>query len=68
MITKIFDRNQILGWEKQMSNSSCDWGISWSLQQKTLVEGKLVRKLIPTISKDMDEQLKLAHKMVDVID
>ena len=24
--------------------------------------------LIPTISKDMDEQLKLAHKVVDVVD
>ena len=24
--------------------------------------------LIPTMSKDMDEQLKLAHKVVDVVD
>ena len=24
--------------------------------------------MIPTLSKDMDEQLKLAHKVVDVVD
>ena len=31
-------------------------------------EGNLTPVLIPTMSKDMDEQLKLAHKVVDVVD
>ena len=31
-------------------------------------EEKLTSVLIPTKSKDMDEQLKLAHKVVDVVD
>ena len=31
-------------------------------------EGDLTPVLIPTMSKEMDEQLKLAHKVVDVVD
>ena len=31
-------------------------------------EENLTPVLIPTLSKDMDEQLKLAHKVVDVVD
>ena len=31
-------------------------------------EENLTQVLIPTMSKDMDEQLKLAHKVVDVVD
>ena len=31
-------------------------------------KGILIPVLIPTMSKDMDEQLKLAHKVVDVVD
>ena len=31
-------------------------------------EGDLTPVLIPTMSIDMDEQLKLAHKVVDVVD
>ena len=31
-------------------------------------EGNLILVLIPTMSRDMDEQLKLAHKIVDVVD
>ena len=31
-------------------------------------EENLTRVLIPTLSRDMDEQLKLAHKVVDVVD
>ena len=31
-------------------------------------EEKLTPVLIPTMSKDMDEQFKLAHKVVDVVD
>ena len=31
-------------------------------------EEKLTPVLIPTMSKDMDEQLKLSHKVVDVVD
>ena len=31
-------------------------------------EGGLTPELIPTMSKDMDEQFKLAHKVVDVVD
>ena len=34
-----------------------------------LVERKTCNQcLIPTVSKDMDEQLKLVHKVVDVVD
>ena len=32
------------------------------------VEENLTPVLIPTMSKDLDEQLKLAHKVVDVVD
>ena len=40
----------------------------WSLQQKTLLQKKtpVTPAVIPILSKDMDEQLKLAHKVVDV--
>ena len=31
-------------------------------------EEKLTQVLIPTMSKDMDEQLKLAYKIIDVVD
>ena len=31
-------------------------------------EENLIPVLIPTMSKDMDEQLKLGHKVVDVVD
>ena len=31
-------------------------------------EKNLIPVLIPTRSRDMDEQLKLAHKVVDVVD
>ena len=31
-------------------------------------EENLTTLLIPTMSRDMDEQLKLAHKVVDVVD
>ena len=31
-------------------------------------EDNLTTVLIPTMSRDMDEQLKLAHKVVDVVD
>ena len=31
-------------------------------------EEKLIPVLIPTLSNDMDEQLKLAHEVVDVVD
>ena len=36
--TKIFDWHRTLQFERQISTHSCDCGISWSLQQKTLVE------------------------------
>ena len=32
------------------------------------IEERLTPVLIPTMSRDMDEQLKLAHKVVDVVD
>ena len=41
MTTTISDWQEVLQWEKQISTSSCDWGISWSLSQKTLVEKKI---------------------------
>ena len=39
------------------------------MQQETLLdEENLTPVLSPTMSRDMDEQLKLAHKVVDVVD
>ena len=38
------------------------------MQQSFAGEENLTPVLIPTISKDMDEQLKLAHKVVDTVD
>ena len=39
------------------------------MQQETSIERKkLTPVLIPTMSKDLDEQLTLAHKVVDVVD
>ena len=39
------------------------------MQQKNFPrEENLTPVLIPTMSRDMDEQLKLAHKVVDVVD
>ena len=38
------------------------------MQQEILLEESLTAVLIPTMFKDMDEQLKLAHKVVDVVD
>ena len=38
------------------------------MRQKTAREETLTPLLIPTMSKDMDEQFKLAHKVVDVVD
>ena len=36
--------------------------------EKFAREENLTPVLIPTMSRDMDEQLKLAHKVVDVVD
>ena len=39
------------------------------MQQKNFARDEtLIPVLIPTMSRDMDEQLKLAHKVVDVVD
>ena len=39
------------------------------MQQKTLLEGEnLTPVLVHTMSKDMGEQLKLAHKVIEVVD
>ena len=39
------------------------------MRQKILLERKnFTPVLIPTVSRGMDEQLKLAHKVVDVVD
>ena len=39
------------------------------MRQKNIArEENLTPVLIPTMSKDMDEQLKLAHKVVDAVD
>ena len=32
--------SKTLQWKRQISTSSCDWGISWSLQRKSFVERK----------------------------
>ena len=39
-----------------------------SAAEKILREENLTPVLIPTMSRDVDEQLKLAHKVVDVVD
>ena len=53
--TENFAGSKISQWQRQNSTNSCNWGISWFLQQ------------IPTLSEDMDEKLKLAYKVVDVV-
>ena len=65
MTTKSSHWSKISPWQRRILTILCDCGISWSMQQKTLLKGKI---LIPTMSKDKDEQLKLAHKIVDVVD
>ena len=52
------DFNQFLRLRNQLVNAAGNFAREESL---TLV-------LIPTMSKDMDEQLNLAHKVVDVVD
>ena len=37
-------------------------------EENFAIEKNLTTVLIPTMSKDMDEQLKLAHKVVDAVD
>ena len=67
MKTKIFDKFQILQRQSQNSTNS---------SENTLViaakncsgERSLSPIKIPTMFKDVDEQLKLAHKVVDVAD
>ena len=36
--TKTFHWFEITQWEKQILSSTCGWGISWWLQQRTLVD------------------------------
>ena len=38
------------------------------MQRKILLEENSTPELIPKLSKDMVEQLKLAHKVVDLVD
>ena len=52
------DFNQFMQLRNQLVNSA----------ENFAREQILTPVLIPTISKDMDEQLKLAHKVVDVLD
>ena len=52
------DFNQFLRLRNQLVNGA----------ENSAREEKLTPVLIPTLSKDMDEQLKLAHKVVDVVD
>ena len=70
MTRKSSDWSKILQWESQISISQ------FMRLRNQLVnaagnfarEGDLIPVLMPTMSKDMDEQLKLAHKVVDVVD
>ena len=52
------DFNQFMRLKNQLVNASGNFAR----------EENLSPVLIPTMSKDMDEQLKLAHKVVDVVD
>ena len=52
------DFNQFMRLRKQLVNAA----------ENFAREENLIPVLIPTMSKDMDEQLKLAHKVVDVLD
>ena len=52
------DFNQFMGLRNQLVNAA----------ENFAKEGNLTPVLIPTMSTDMDEQLKLAHKVVDVLD
>ena len=68
MTTKISDRSKILEWEKQISTSSSDWGFSVIAAENFAREENLSSVLIPKMFKEMVEQLKRAHKLVDVVD
>ena len=52
------DFNQFMRLRKKLVNAA----------QNVAREENLTPVLIPTMSRDMDEQLKLAHKVVDVVD
>ena len=52
------DFNQFMRLRNQLVNAA----------ENVAREENLTPLLIPTMSKDMDEQLKLAHKVVDVVD
>ena len=52
------DFNQLMRLRNQLVNAT----------ENFAGEENLTPVLIPTMSKDMDEQLKLAHKVVDVVD
>ena len=52
------DFNQFLRLRNQLVNAAKNFAR----------EGVLTPELIPTLSKDMDEQFKLAHKVVDIVD
>ena len=66
--TETFTWSKISQWEKQISTGSYNWRISWSLQLETLRVENLSPVLIQTMSKDIDGQLKPAHKVIDVVD
>ena len=63
----------VFGWyknlqrEKRISTSLQDYEISHLLQLRTLAERKHVTNQMPTMSIGLIEQLKLAHKIVDVV-
>ena len=51
------DFNQFMRWRNQLVKAAENYGR----------EENLTPALLPAMSKDMDEQLKLAHKVVDVV-
>ena len=73
LTTKSSDWYKILQSQSQISTSFRNWGYSGSLHQKTWLESlareeSLSPVVTSTVFKDEDEQLKLAHKVVDVVD
>ena len=64
-----FDRDKILHWEKLISITLFDKKNQLIVAAHNfLTEQNLWPVLQSTLSKDMEEQLKLVHKVIDVVD
>ena len=67
MTTETFAWSKILQWETDFNQFMCLKNQLVIATENFGREENLSPELIPTMSKDMDEQLKLAHKAVDVM-